>query len=322
MTYRRLCRAQSLLMLPPLLAACGPASTLDPAGPGAARIAETWWAMLIGATVILVAVTALALYATLRHPDRKAPVSPRTLLIGGGLVLPLAGTFALLVYGIRAGEALLPLPTEREVFRVEVRGHQWWWEVRYPDVDGEPVYGANELHIPAGRPVDVHVLSADVIHSFWVPRLGGKLDMIPGQRNVLRLEADRPGVYRGQCAEFCGAQHARMAFVAIAHPPEALEARLRRLALARLEGEPEAFEQHCAACHATDARQRSPVGPNLAGVAGRMTLGAGTVENVPGALHVWLRGHQSLKPGNRMPPHDHLDDETLAEIAGWLGGDP
>lgn len=182
--------------------------------------------MLAFATLVLLVVAGLWLYAMIRAP--KAPDADadaaqtkriqRRWIIGGGLVLPAASITLLLIVGIPIGHRMLPLPPEKgEVMRIEVTGHQWWWQVQYPATS---ISLENELHIPVGVPIDIHLTSADVIHAFWVPRLGGKLDAIPGRTNVLRLVADEPGVYRGQCAEFCGLQHAHMQFRLHAHPPE------------------------------------------------------------------------------------------------------
>lgn len=192
-----------------------PLSTLAPAGPASASIATIWWAMLIGSTAIYVLVLALATYAVMRKQrDGTAPV--RLLVIGGGLVLPTVVVILLLVYGLRSGQAWLPSASP-PAYRVDVTAHQWWWAVSYPEpaLPGAPV--ANEIHIPSGVPVDVYLTSADVIHSFWVPRLGGKMDALPGRTTVLRIQADHPGVYHGICAEFCGAQHAHMQLIVHAH---------------------------------------------------------------------------------------------------------
>jgi cytochrome c oxidase subunit II len=161
---------------------------------------------------------------------RRDPRSPREqdsrrlhrrLLVGGGLVLPLGSILVLLAFGIPAGHRMLPLPPDDgTAMRIDVRAQQWWWESSYP---GTGIRLADEVHMPAGVPVDVHLSSADVIHSFWVPRLAGKLDAIPGHENVLRLQADAPGVYRGQCAEFCGLGHAHMQFTVHVHTPEEFE---------------------------------------------------------------------------------------------------
>jgi cytochrome c oxidase subunit 2 len=314
-------RSRALLLLAGIgaVAGCGgPLSTLDPGGPGAQSIALLWWVMLAGAFVILAGVMALALYA-FREDRRGRGGSGRAWLIGGGLVFPLVTLLALLVYALRSGEALLPRP-EAELL-VEARGHQWWWEFVYPDVGGGPLYTAGVLHVPAGRPFHVRVIGEDVIHSFWIPRLGGKIDAIPGQLNLIGLQAERPGLYRGQCAEFCGAQHAHMDFVLEAHPEDALRARLMSLAAPPPADGPGAadFARHCSGCHSVDARRRSISGPSLAGLGERRWFGGGAMPNA-GAddLRRWLRQHERVKPGSRKPPHDDLDETTLERIVTFL----
>lgn len=195
---------------------------LAPASANARSAAGLWWGMFIWFTAVLAGVVALWLYAMKRppdsSPDSREGIHPRRWLIWGGLVLPITSMAVILAFGIPAGHRMLPLSLEDgEVLRVNVTAHQWWWEVSYPE---SGIRLVDELHIPAQTPVDVHLTSADVIHSFWVPRLGGKLDMLPGRTNVLRLNADAPGAYRGQCAEFCGTGHAHMKFTVIAHSPD------------------------------------------------------------------------------------------------------
>jgi cytochrome c oxidase subunit II len=182
--------------------------------------------MFAGFSLVLVAVSSLWLYAMLREPDTGDEARMRRIqnrwIVGGGIVLPVASITVLLALGIPAGHSMLPLPPdEGEALEIRVIAHQWWWEVVYPEWGISLV---DELHIPAGSPVDVHLSSADVIHSFWVPRLGGKLDAVPGRTHVLRIQADEPGSYRGQCAEFCGTGHAHMHFMVIAHAPGDFEA--------------------------------------------------------------------------------------------------
>ncbi len=206
-----------------LLSGCsGPFSMLDPAGPSARSAAWLWWAMFSFSAIVLFAVVGLWLYAINRRFGSNSKEEDRRLghrwIIGGGVILPIASTTLLLIFGIPLGHKMLPLPpAEGEVLRIEVTGHQWWWEIRYPD---SGITLRNEIHIPANTPVDIHLTTADVIHAFWVPRLGGKLDAIPGRTNILRLQADEPGVYRGQCAEFCGLHHAHMQFTVEAHAPQ------------------------------------------------------------------------------------------------------
>lgn len=202
-----------------LLSGCGgPLSVLDPAGPAAQAAAGLWWLMFGSFAVVLLAVIALWWYAMRRPTESDDPRRNSRLIIGGGVLLPLVSIAGLLAVGIPAGHRMLPLPTPDNVLRIDVTGHQWWWEVHYPDTG---IRLRNELHIPAGTPVDIHLTTADVIHAFWVPRLAGKLDAIPGRTNILRLQAEHPGMYRGQCAEFCGLHHAHMQFSVTAHKPDA-----------------------------------------------------------------------------------------------------
>ena len=182
-----------------------------------------WWGMSIFATLVLVgvvAVWALALRNTARNEDHARRLAQR-LIVGGGIVLPSVSIAVLLAFGLPLGHRMLPLFDDgTEVLHIEVTAHQWWWEVRYPVHNIEL---RNELHMPAGVPVVINLRAADVVHAFWVPRLAGKLDAIPGHTTALRLEADAPGIYYGQCAEFCGLQHARMFFTVHAHEPAAFD---------------------------------------------------------------------------------------------------
>jgi len=211
-----------------VLAGCaGPVSTLQPAGPAAREAAQLWWGMLTVGVIVLIGVVALWLHALRRPSAMVGPAEAKRItllwLVGGGLLLPGFTLIALLAIGIPAGHRMLPLPLAggEAPLRIEVIGHQWWWEVHYPD---SGVVLADELHLPAGQPVDVVVRSADVIHSFWIPRLAGKIDMVPGRSNLIRLQADEAGEYRGQCAEYCGVSHAFMVLRVVAHEPAAYAA--------------------------------------------------------------------------------------------------
>jgi cytochrome c oxidase subunit 2 len=192
----------------------GPLSTLDPSGPAAASIATLWWVMLAGAAALFALVLALFALA-IRRPGWGSGVSPARWIVLGGLVLPAVLLPPLVAYALIAGERLLPLRGATPA-RIEAEGRQWVWTFRYPDY-GE-VETRNVLHLPAGVPVDIVVSSPDVIHAFWVPRLAGQIDAVPGHVNRLRIEADRPGRYEGLCAQFCGLGHAAMRFVVIVHP--------------------------------------------------------------------------------------------------------
>jgi cytochrome c oxidase subunit II len=203
----------------------GPLSTLDPGGPSSSTAAGLWWGMFVFSSLVLMALVALWVYAVRYDPERTAERDVRRLhrrfVLFGGLLLPTSSITVLLAIGIPAGHSMLPLPlADERVVNIEVTGHQWWWEVVYPEAGVRLV---DELHIPAGTAVDLRITSADVIHSFWVPRLGGKLDAIPGRHNLLRLRAEEPGTYRGQCAEFCGLSHAHMTFQVEVHSAEAFD---------------------------------------------------------------------------------------------------
>ena len=211
------------------LAACftttgcaGKLSVLAPAGPAAEAIATLWWVMFWGGVAIFI-ITSIVLALSLRRSAREV-LTPWRLIVLGGLVVPSAVLTALVIAAFALGERLIASPGEAEPLRIEAMARQWRWEFRYPEADG--VVTIDKLYIPAGRDIDFVVTSSDVIHSFWIPRLGGKIDAIPGHRNVVRLRADRPGVYGGVCAEFCGDGHTVMRFSVEAHAAEAYPATL------------------------------------------------------------------------------------------------
>lgn len=305
----------------------GVQSSLWPQGPAAQAIANISWVMFAGAALILLLVMTLALYAIYRSPEKRRPVSANMLIAVGGVGFPVVTLTALLIYGVYQMDYLRgaagDLPME-----IEVVGNQWWWDVRYRDGSGGPVIAtANEIHIPVGVPVKVAVRTNDVIHSFWVPNLAGKIDLVPGRVNHVLLQADRPGVFRGQCAEFCGAQHARMAFVVIAEPADAYAAWLAHqrsdapapASAAAMRGRDALTASGCMECHTVrGVGAAKQAGPDLTHVASRKYLGAGTLDNNRANLIAIIARSQEIKPGNRMPSHPGLDDETLGAIATYL----
>jgi cytochrome c oxidase subunit 2 len=215
-------------------------------------------------------------------------------------------------------------PGARPAFTVQVTGRQWWWQVRYlGDRPRETFTTANEIHIPVGRPVLVELRGGDVIHSFWIPALAGKTDTIPGRVNLTWLQADRAGVYRGQCTEYCGAQHAHMAAFVIADPPAAFEAwRQGQLPPALTPTTPltiagaAVFQTHCRTCHAVQGTQAVGVaGPDLTHLMSRQTLAAGTLPNGGAALAGWITDPQALKPGAKMPATNLSGPELNAVVA-------
>jgi cytochrome c oxidase subunit 2 len=246
----------------------------------------------------------------------------RAVLTGVGLTVVIL--FVFLVHSFLTGRALDSVSAQ-EHLTVKVVGHQWWWEVQYENTTAAYVLTtANEIHLPVGRPVLFKLTSTDVIHSFWVPNLHGKTDLVPGHENVTWLRADREGTFRGQCAEFCGHQHAHMAFTVVVEPYEKFKAWYDSQLAPAAEPSTEAqargrqlfLSTPCVMCHTvrgTDAGSR--VGPDLTHVASRGTIAAGTLENTRGHLGDWVADSQRFKPGNRMPPNpfEPADLEALLD---------
>jgi cytochrome c oxidase subunit 2 len=301
-------------------------SMLHPAGAAAQGIHYLTWVLTAGAVLILVLVIALTAYALLARPDSRRWLAGAPAIVIGGIVFPVGTLSALLIYELMAGHDLLAAQSNR--VRIEVTGEQWWWRVRYLDEAGTARFEtANEIRIPVGQPVELTLRSRDVIHSFWVPNLAGKVDMIPGRVNRLRLNAERAGVFRGQCAEYCGGPHAMMAFYVVAHAPPAFEAwaqRQREPARdprdAWLAGGRDLFlSSGCVACHAirgTSAMASN--GPDLTHVGSRLSLAAGNFPNHQGTLAGWIADAQGLKPGNHMPSFPVFLGAELRALAGYL----
>jgi cytochrome c oxidase subunit II len=302
-------------------------SALDPDSPEARAVADLAWLMFAGAGAILLLVVVLTLVAWRGGPVLRGWMSGEALVLGGGIILPVVTLSALLVYGLLLLRDASGA-TDPHAIRVEVVGHQFWWRVRYPaDARGQAFETANEIHIPAGRDVLLRLRSADVIHSFWVPRLAGKLDMIPGQVNELRLRADSPGRVRGQCAEFCGSSHAAMAFDVVVHEAPAFAAWLEAQRLAAVRSS-DPFAQRgatlfrdagCGGCHTVRGTEADgELGPDLTHVASRRTIAAGTLPTHVGTLAGWIADAQGLKPGNRMPAFRQFTGLELRALATYL----
>ena len=303
-----------------------PPPLLDPSGPYAGAITTLSWVLFAMAAAVLLVVLAALTIALFGRRELQAKLGGKAVIWAGGIAFPAIVLTLLLVTGLSLTRQLSD-PIRGTELRVRVTGEMWWWRVAYLDREGrERIHDANELHIPAGRPVVLELESADVIHSFWVPRLSGKLDMIPGRRNLMRIQADAPGVFGGQCAEYCGGPHALMGFTVIAHDPAGF-ARLMRARLAR-EGAAAApvtagarlFETTgCAACHRIAGTGANGLaGPDLTHVGSRRTLGAGILANNRGTLMGWIGNAQAIKPNNRMPPYTVLTSEQLTALAVYL----
>ena len=297
-------------------------------GPDASRAAELTWLMFAIAAVVLLIITILILMVFLRARRDKAEAdlytrddqSLRNVLWGGG-VAPIVVLMVVMGLAIRIDQQPSEPPAGSDPPTVEVIGHQWWWEVHYTDQNFDT---ANEIHIPVGRPVTLRLTTADVIHSFWVPQLHGKMDMIPGQTNTIILEADQAGVYRGQCAEFCGAQHANMALLVIAETPAEYQVWLADQMKSSMKPKVGSIEQQgqqaflgsaCTYCHTIRGTNASgKLGPDLTHIASRTTIGSGILPNTRGNLAGWIINSQSIKPENHMPPMDLTSEQLQAML--------
>lgn len=298
-------------------------SVLHPAGPDAAIISQLNWVMTVGGTLVFLLVMVLLAVALRRRPG---PVRPLRWIALAGIAFPASVLTVLLAFSTWRSAQLVP-QSSADALHISVEGKMWWWEVRYRGVDGKDIVLANEIHIPAGRRVYLGLSSSDVIHSLWVPALAGKVDMIPGRMTGLALKADRPGVYRAQCAEYCGEQHAKMALHVIAHEPAQFEAWLAAQARpAREPADPflargrQAFiDQRCGACHTIRGVSRTTsLGPDLTHVGSRLHIAAGTLRNHRGTLGGWIADPQAVKPGVRMPGASGMDGDTLRALASYL----
>jgi cytochrome c oxidase subunit 2 len=299
-------------------------SVLHPAGHDAAVISQFAWVLFGAATVIFFAVMALM---ALSLRDNARPLRPGLWIAGAGVAFPVLVLSALLGWSTWRSAQLVP-QSSQAALSISVTARMWWWEVRYRDpAGGREIVTANEIHVPVGQAVYVGLNASDVIHSLWVPALSGKRDMIPGRVTGLTLQADRPGVYRGQCAEFCGAQHANMALHVVALAPEAFRDWLQRQAQparapqgALLERGRAAFlEQRCQTCHTIrGVAETARLGPDLTHVGGRTHIGAGLLRTHQRTLAGWIADPQAVKPGVFMPAAAGIDGDTLRALAAYL----
>jgi cytochrome c oxidase subunit 2 len=314
------------LVVGAVAAGCGGGrSFLDAKGSEADRIASVWWLMFGLAAAVYVIVAGCIVYAATR--GRRRDVEPSRLhesrfIWIGGVLAPMAILAVLAVVTVNTTSALRT--SSPDELRIDVVGKLWWWEVRYP---GTGVVTANEIHIPRGTPIDLHLTSDNVIHSFWVPQLAGKMDTIPGQPNDLEFTADTVGRYQGQCAEFCGLQHARMGVEVVVDRPADFGRWLARRERVPLEPASEeaaagqlVFQREaCAGCHTIRGTSaQGTVGPDLTDVGSRARLGASTLLNTPRNMRAWIRDAQAFKSGISMPSFGSLSDVDVAALAAYL----
>lgn len=286
-----------------------------------------WW-LVIGGTIVWIIVIGLAVYATRvrrkKHERRQAAI----LIIGGGAVIPTIILAGYLTYGLAMLPDLLE-PAPQGSVRIAISGEQWWWRVHYFTDDGREVELANEIRMPVGEPVQFYLESPDVIHSFWIPSIGGKMDMIPGRVNRLKLEPTKTGVYRGACAEYCGTSHALMSFYAVVMEPDAFEQWLEHQAEPAAEpadplavrGEDVFMENGCGSCHAIRGTTADGVvGPDLTHVGSRLSIGAAVLPNEQDDFFRWVAHTDEVKPGVHMPAFEMLPDDELTALSAYLEG--
>jgi cytochrome c oxidase subunit II len=300
-------------------------AVLRPAGPAAREISQLGWIFTILGTLVFLATMGYLAYGLARpRPRTEDRQSGTQIVIVAGMIIPAVILLVLFVLNTNAlGQVSAPPADEAEVV-IEVSGRQWWWEVRYPD---QQITTANEIHIPVGQPVLLKLASEDVIHSFWVPELHGKMDLIPGRVNDFWIQADQPGVYQGACAEYCGTQHAKMLIRVVAEPQadyEAWVAQMQQPALlpqnagSAQRGLEVFLEANCMQCHAIQGTNASgELGPDLTHLASRQTVGAGILPLNRSNLGGWISNPHGAKPGVKMPPSD-ISSEDLQALLDFL----
>jgi cytochrome c oxidase subunit 2 len=314
-------------------------SALDPKGPRAADVARLHWTLTSIATAVYVIVIGALLYALWRASTREAFIDEhqyhenpdQAAVMKRGVIIGVTATVIILlvalILSVTTGSAVATVPDVKPL-RIDVVGHQWWWEVTYDDpIPQNQVRTANEIHVPVGRAVLLKMRSTDVIHSFWAPNLAGKKDLIPGHETITWFRADTAGIYRGQCAEFCGHQHAKMAFYIVAEPRLEFEHWLdqqrgpapKPTDSLTQTGERVFLSAPCAMCHSIGGTGAfGNVGPDLTHLASRRTIAAGTLPLTTGNLAGWILDPQSIKPGAKMPPTE-LDPQSLQALLAYLG---
>jgi cytochrome c oxidase subunit 2 len=329
----------AFVALASLCGACGGAQTsINPAGPQSSQISRLWWLMFYVCAFVFVLVIAATATAIRRRGNDQAEAfavmnpseqgeNRRRNAVVAATSLTILILFVFLVVSFSIGRSLTGDVATKNALTIEITGHQWWWEVRYPDQSASNIFTtANEIHIPVGVPVTFNLRAADVIHSFWVPNLSGKKDLIPGKAASIWLQADQPGLYRGQCAEYCGLQHAHMALWIVAEPQAQFNAwrqnqtqtSIQAATESQRRGQQVFLSSSCVMCHAINGTAAgSNVGPNLTHVASRSMIAAATLQNTHEHLQQWVTNSQAIKPGNKMP-QNNLKPEDLQSLLDYL----
>lgn len=315
---------------PALVAACSDIqSAMAPTGPEAARIALLGLILFAGAAVVMLVVLAAAGIALCGPPGARRRIATDRAVLIGGIAFPVVTLTALLAYGVWMMRASIAPADAPAPLRIEVVGEQWWWRVAYLSPQGDRIASANEIRVPVGREVELTLRSADVIHSFWVPNLAGKVDMIPGRTNILRITAAQPGVSRGQCAEYCGGAHALMAIEIVAMP----EAEFTAWLVAEAAPAPDPADETtrrgralflaagCGSCHAVRGTPAAgAIGPDLSRVGARRFIAAAALPMTQENLARFIAEGQHVKPGNFMPPFRLFSAAEIHAVSAYLAG--
>lgn len=328
----RLRRIAAIALVTLVLAGCqAERNALNPQGDGAQAISQLTILMMLIGTVIYSQVLSVMIFALFRRRDADtttpdaSPTSSRTRLfiLANGFAIPLAVLTVVIILNFMTMAGLSPANAAPRL-TIDVIGHRYWWEVVYPDHN---IITANEIHIPVNTQVRLRLTSEDVIHSFWVPALNGKMDLIPGQTNTMLLNADRVGDYYGQCAELCGVQHAGMLLKVIASTPANFDQWIASQQTTAADNPQDALIQRgeqiflgaaCVYCHRVRGTSASGViGPDLTHIGSRTTLAAGVIPNTTANLAAWIIDPQTIKPGNLMPPM-YLQGDDLNALVAYL----
>jgi cytochrome c oxidase subunit 2 len=326
-----------------LLAISDRQSALSPAGEQGSRIAHLWWIYfwVLSAVFVLTAIFLFIAISRRGRPTSAEPITAETppeaserrisAVVITAVIATVVILFALLITDFFAGRAIYALgetdlhPGGSDSLEIKIRGHQWWWEIEYQN-QAQPskmLTTANEVHVPIGRPVKLDLESTDVIHSFWVPNMHGKKDLVPGHPASMWLRAERPGKFRGQCAEFCGLQHAHMRLTFVAEKPEDFDQWMQASSTdapqpttdSQRRGQQVFLSNQCMMCHTINGTNaRATVGPDLTHIASRDMLASGAIPNTRGYLAGWIANPQNIKPGVRMPPNTLPSDDLNALV--------
>jgi cytochrome c oxidase subunit 2 len=319
-----------------ILSGCrGAQSALDAGGIQSERLENLWWIFFyICAAVYLIvmAVLLMAWYRTKKvDAETEAEIAPDadrekrlSNTVKGAVAVSLIALFALMITSFHAGRGINSLSQAPEHLAIKIKGHQWWWEVEYQGATpSENVTTANEIHIPVGRPIKLELQSTDVIHSFWLPALHGKKDLVPNYPTVFYFQADKPGTYSGQCAEYCGYQHAKMRFIVVAEAEEDFNNWIKAQRQSSVQpttdlqkrGQEIFLTSVCTQCHTVQGTiAGGKVGPSLTHVASQQYIAAGSLQNTREHLENWVTDPQKIKPGIRMPMNNYSKEDLQALI--------